>query len=101
MRVHWFGFNDLESEVSGFRVAVGKHPNARDVLQFQDVGLVTNITLPFSNISTLFDGDIVYITVESRNPAGLITQSAFPPTRLVAVDNEEYLEQGDFYCLDF
>ena len=101
MHVHWFGFNDLESEVSGFRVAVGKHPNATDVLQFQDVGLVTNITLPFSNISTLFDGDIVYITVESRNPAGLITQSASLPTRLVAVDNEEYLEREDFYCLDF
>ena len=46
MHVHWFGF-DLESEVSGFRVAFGKHPNATDVLQFQDVGLVTNITLPF------------------------------------------------------
>ena len=101
MRVHWFGFNDLESEVSGFRVAVGKHPNATDVLQFQDVGLVTNITLPFSNISTLFDGDIVYITVESRNPAGLITQRASLPTRLVAVDNEEYLEQEDLYYLDF
>ena len=101
MRVYWFGFNDLESEVSGFRVAVGKHPNATDVLQFQDVGLVTNITLPLSNISVLFDGDIVYVTVESHNPAGLITQSASPPTRLVSVDNEEYLEQGDFYCLDF
>lgn len=100
LRAHWFGFNDKESEVSGFRVAVGKHPNGTDVLQFQEVGLVTNVTLPLTNISSLFDGDIVYVTVESRNAAGLITQSTSPPTRLIAVDNEQYIKQGDFYCLN-
>ena len=67
----------MESEVSGLRVAVGKHPNALDVLQLQDVGLFKHHT-SLSNISTLSDGDIVYVTVdhESRNPAGVITQSA-------------------------
>ncbi|KAL9987448.1 hypothetical protein ACROYT_G001761 [Oculina patagonica] len=100
LRAHWYGFNDKESEISGFRVAVGKQANATDVLQFQDVGLVTNVTLPLANISTLFDGDIVYVTVESRNGAGLATQSSSPPTRLIAADSEQYLREGDFYCLN-
>ncbi|KAL9987472.1 hypothetical protein ACROYT_G001785 [Oculina patagonica] len=100
LRAHWYGFNDKESEISGFRVAFGKQPNATDVLQFQDVGLVTNVALPLTNISTLFDGDIVYVTVESRNGAGLVTQSSSPPTRLIAADSEQYLKEGDFYCLN-
>ena len=100
MRVHWSGFNDKESEVSGFRVAVGKQPNVTDVLQFQEVGLVTNVTLPLTNITTLFDGDIVYVTVESRNVAGLVTQSTSPATRLIAADDEQYIKEGDFYCLN-
>ena len=62
-RAHWYSFNDEESEISGFRVAVGKQPNATDLLLFQEVGLVTNVTLPLTNISMLFDGDIVYMTV--------------------------------------
>lgn len=100
LRAHWYGFRDEESEISGFRVAVGKKPNATDVLFFQEVGLVTDVTLPLTNISTLFDGDIVYVIVESRNGASLVTQSSSPPTRLIEADGEEYLRQGDFYCLN-
>lgn len=100
LRAHWYGFNDDGSEISGFRVAVGKQPNATDVLQFQEVGLVTNVTLPLTNISMVFDGDIIYVIVESRNGAGLVTQSSSPPTRLIAADSEEYLREGDFYCLN-
>ena len=98
LRAHWYGFNDNESDISGFRVAVGRQPNATDILQFQDVGLTTNVSLPLSN--TTFDGDIIYVTVESRNSAGLVTQSSSPATRLVAADSEEYINQGDFYCLN-
>jgi len=101
LRAHWHGFHDEESEISGFRVAVGKQPNVADVLLFQEVGLVTNVSLSFTNISTLFDGDIVYVTVESRNGVGLVTQSSSPPTRLIAADSEEYMREGDFYCLNF
>ena len=100
LRAHWYGFNDKESEISGFRVAVGKQPNATDVWPFQEVGLVTNVTLPLTNISSLLDGDIVYVTVESRNGAGLATQSSSPPTRLIAADTEQFLREGDFYCLN-
>ena len=100
LRAHWYGFNDKESDIGGFRVAVGKQPNATDVLQFQEVGLVTNVTLSLTNISTLFDCDIVYVTVEARNGAGLVTQSSSPPTRLIAADSEQYLREGDFYCLN-
>lgn len=98
LRAHWYGFNDNESDISGFRVAVGRRPNATDILRFQDVGLTTNVSLPLSK--STFDGDIVYVTVESRNSAGLVTQSSSPPTRLVAADSEEYINQGDFYCLN-
>ena len=89
LRAHWYGFNDNESEISDFRVAVGRQPNATDVLQFQKVGLVTDVYLPLTN-STL-DGDIVYVTVESRNSAGLVTHSSSPATRLVAADSDEYI----------
>ena len=84
--------------MSGFRVAVGSHPNATDVLSFQDVGVTTNVTLPLNDINALFEGSIVYVTVESRNPAGLVTQSTSPPTRLISANNDEYMAQGDFFC---
>lgn len=98
LRAHWYGFNDNESGINDFRVAVGKQPNATDVLPFQSVGITTNVTLPLNNTSGLFDGDIVYVTVESRNPAGLVTQSTSPPTRLISADSDAYLAEGDFYC---
>ena len=98
LRAHWFGFNDDESGISGFRVAVGKKPNAVDVLPFHDVGMTTNITLPLNNTSGLFDGDIVYVTVESSNQAGLTTYSSSPPTRLISADSDAYTSEGDFYC---
>lgn len=100
LRAHWFGFNDEESGISGFRVAVGKHPNTADVLPFQDVGVATNVTLPLNNTGGLFEGNIVYVTVESRNPAGLVTQSTSRPTRLISACSDEYLAEGDFYCYD-
>lgn len=98
LRAHWYGFNDNESEISGFRVAVGRQPNATDVLQFQEVGLTTNVSLALANNTV--DGDIIYVTVESRNFAGLVTQSTSPGTRLVAANDDEYIKQGDFYCLN-
>ena len=98
LRAHWFGFWDEESGLSGFRVAVGRHPNATDVLSFKDVGITANVTLPLHGTSGLFEGDIVYVTVEARNPAGLVTQSTSPPTRLISANNNEYLAQGDFFC---
>ena len=98
LRAHWFGFYDEESGISGFRVAVGKHPYATDVLSFHDVGVTTNFTLPLYGTSTLFEGSIVYVTVESRNSAGLATQSTSPPTRLISADKEEYIAEGDFFC---
>ncbi|PFX19966.1 Versican core protein [Stylophora pistillata] len=98
LRAHWFGFWDEESGLSGFRVAVGRHPNATDVLSFKDVGITANVTLPLYGTSGLFEGDIVYVTVEARNPAGLVTQSTSPPTRLISANNDEYLAQGDFFC---
>lgn len=99
LRVHWYGFNDNESGISGFRVAVGRQPNATDVLQFKDVGLTTSIAIPLGN-SALVDGDIVYVTVESRNSAGLATKSSSPATRIIAADSKEFLKEGDFYCLN-
>lgn len=65
----------MESEVSGLRVAVGKHLGRLTITR---CWLGDKHHTSLSNISTLSDGDIVYVTVdhESRNPADLITQSA-------------------------
>ena len=100
LRAHWFGFNDKETGITGFRIAVGKQPNATDVLPFQEVGMTTNVTVNLSDTEVLFTGDIVYVTVESRNPAGLTSTSCSPPTRLLSADSEEYLMEGDFFCLN-
>ena len=100
LRVHWHGFNDEESGIDGFRVAVGKQPNTTDILPYHDVGITTNVSLPLNNAAGLFDGDIVYVTVQSRNPVGLETQSTSPPTRLISADSDEYLAEGDFFCFN-
>ncbi|XP_068693727.1 uncharacterized protein [Montipora foliosa] len=100
LRAYWYGFNDEESGIDGFRIAVGKQPNTTDVLPFQEVGITTNVTLSQNNAAGLFEGDIVYVTVQSRNPAGLVTQSTSPPTRLISAGNDAYLAEGDFFCFN-
>ena len=100
LRAHWYGFNDDESGIDGFRVAVGKKPNTTDIFPFHEVGLTTNATLPLNNVTGLYDGDIVYVRVQSRNLAGLKTESTSPPTRLISADTDEYLVEGDFFCLN-
>ena len=100
LRAHWYGFNDDESGIDGFRVAVGKKPNTTDIFPFHEVGITTNATLPLNNVTGLYDGDIIYVTVQSRNLAGLITESTSPPTRLISADTDEYLAEGDFFCLN-
>ena len=99
MRAHWSGFRDNETGITGFRVAVGKQPNTSDITAFRDVGITTTVTLDFTNVQGLFTGDIVYVTVESRNAAGLTSTSCSPPTRLVSAGKDEYLEEGDFVCV--
>jgi len=100
LRAHWYGFNDDESGIDGFRVAVGKKPNTTDIFPFHEVGITTNATLPLNNVTGLYDGDIVYVRVQSRNLAGLTTESTSPPTRLISADTDEYLVEGDFFCLN-
>ena len=100
LRAHWFGFSDEESGIDGFRIAVGKQQNTTDILPFQDVGITTNVTLSLNNVAGLFEGDIVYVTVQSHNPEGLVMQSTSPPTRLISAGSDAYLSEGDFFCLN-
>ena len=100
LRAHWFNFNDQESGITEFRVGIGKQPFADDVRSLTPVGITTNSTLNLNGISSLDPGDIVYVTVQAQNGAGLVAQACSPPTRLVPADSEEYRKEGDFFCLN-
>ena len=100
IRAHWFRFNDEESGISTFRVGIGKQPFADDVRPLTEVGITTNATLNLIDVSSIDPGDVVYVTVQAENGAGLFERASSPPTRLIPAYNEVYMKEGDFYCLN-
>ena len=80
-------------------MAFGRQPYGSDILTYVNAGITTNIALPTAGLPGLYPGCIVYVTVEAENGAGLVTQSSSPPTRLLSVENDEFLREGDFHCL--
>ena len=99
MRVHWTGFQDDESGITGFRIGLGSLPVLTDIRAMVAVGLVTNTTISLSDVISLNPGQVIYVTVEALNEAGLSTKAASPPTRLVDEHEGVYLGGGHFSCL--
>lgn len=64
---HWFGFNDIESNIRSFLWAVGTSPNGTEISPFINVG--TNVTVKMSGLN-LMNGHRYYVTVHAVNFAG-------------------------------
>ena len=99
LRVHWSSFQDKESEIDGFRIGLGTFPLMADIHAMLEVGLVTNTTINLSDLISLDRGQVIYVTVEATNKAGLVTKATSPPTRLVDDKEESFLGYGNFDCL--
>ena len=64
----WWEFDEPESYITGYRVAVGTNPNETQILEWTDVGPVQELML--SELD-LVNFETYYFTVEATNAAGL------------------------------
>ncbi|XP_032233414.2 uncharacterized protein LOC5508728 isoform X2 [Nematostella vectensis] len=102
LRAYWSRFNDLESGITGFRIAIGTLPsNTTNIYPYTDVGISTSFEVLLDDKLGVSNGDIIYVSVEARNAAGLITTVTSPPTKLVSADVLDWWKEGDFSCLNF
>ena len=64
---HWFGFNDVESNIRKFDWGIGTMPNGTDISPFTDIG--SNVTAMKTGLQ-LVNGRRYYVTVNAFNPGG-------------------------------
>jgi hypothetical protein len=64
---HWFGFNDIESNIRNFHWGIGTSPKGTDVLPFIDIG--SNVTAEQTDLK-LTNGRQYYVTVQAFNAGG-------------------------------
>ena len=64
----WWEFDEPESFVTGFKVAVGLAPNGTEILDWTDMGVGTQLLIDGLNLTNL---ETYYYTVEATNAAGL------------------------------
>lgn len=65
-----------------------------------DVGITTTTTVDVDIDQGVYANDILYVTVKATNAAGLVTGAQSPSTRLVSVETNRYLNEGDFFCVN-
>ena len=100
LRVYWTGFHDDESDIAGFRVAIGRTPVEYDVLPFQNFHTNSEAKLNLTQNYGLSKGDTIFATVEATNKAGLTTKVSSLATRLLSDKDSTLLNEGDFECLN-
>ena len=64
----WWEFEEPESYIVGYKVAVGLKPNGTEVLDWTDMGLEKELVLLELDLENL---ETYYFTVEATNAAGL------------------------------
>ena len=100
LRVFWTGFHDDESQIAGFRVAIGRSPLGYDVLPFRDFNIDSEAKFELNENYGLSQGDTIFATVEATNKAGLTTKVSSPATRLLSDKDSTLLHEGDFQCVN-
>jgi len=100
IRVHWSGFKDTETKITGFKATLYKENSSYSIGHSKNVTIGASTTIDIDISRGVYANDIVYAVVEARNEAGLISSAQSPPTRLVSANNDPYLEEGDFFCLN-
>ena len=64
----WWDFEEPESYITGYKVAVGTKPNGTEVLDWTDVGVEIELLIDDLNLTNL---ETYFFTVEATNAAGL------------------------------
>ena len=100
LRVYWSGFYDNESDIARFRVAIGRNQLADDVVPYRDVGIANSVNFELGRVAGLTPGDLIFVTVEATNRAGLGTQAASLATRLIGENDERLLKEAAFECIN-
>lgn len=100
LRVYWYGFHDNESEIAHFRVAIGRNQLSDDVVPYRDVNITNSANLELGRVAGLTPGDLIFVTVEATNRAGLVTQAASLATRLIAENDARLLKEAAFDCIN-
>ena len=99
LRIYWSGFYDRESEIGGFRIAIGRSKYGTDVVPFKSVD-VTDVA-EFNDLGDRYGlslGEILFVTVEAKNLADLSSRVTSLPTRLIS--EQQYNSDGDFKCIN-
>ena len=99
LRVYWYGFADIDSDIAGFRVGIGWKKLTSDIISLKYVDITNNITLELRRTG-LQPGDLIYVTVEAINRAGLETQASSLVTRLISPDDHRLMTEQEFDCIN-
>ncbi len=99
LRVYWSQFHDEESNIAGYRVAIGRKPLGYDIVPYTYLGVVSDAKFDLGEKYGLSLGETIFATVEATNKAGLSTEVASPPTRLIS-NTDSNLTQQDFLCIN-
>lgn len=70
VKVSWEAV-DEESGIIGYRYAVGRVRGGTDVLDWQEAGLATDVSI---NGLPLEEGSVYYVSIQATNGAGLVTE---------------------------
>ncbi|XP_028398913.1 uncharacterized protein LOC114522435 [Dendronephthya gigantea] len=100
LRVYWSGFHDDESDIAGFRIAIGRAPLRYDVMPFRNFAIDSEAKFDLNENYGLSKGDTIFGTVEATNKAGLTTKVSSPATRLLSDKDSTLLNEGDFQCVN-
>ena len=100
LRIYWSGFYDKESEISGFRVGIGRKPLKVDIVSYQNLKIASEAKFDLDERYGLSRGDTIFASVEATNRAGLTSEAASLPTRLISETDQNLVSQGDFHCIN-
>ncbi|KAJ8312052.1 hypothetical protein KUTeg_009425 [Tegillarca granosa] len=100
--IHWSGFEDKDSGIHSFELAIGTTKNSQDILPF---ALFNDNFAVFTNLNMLLDGHGYFAILKVTNKAGLITVStserfyidSTPPQNPIVIDGLS----GSQYDLDY
>ena len=99
LRVFWSEFQDEESNIAEYRVAIGRRQLGYDIIPYTHFGIVSDATFDLREKYGLSLGETIFATVKAVNKAGLSTEVSSPPTRLIS-STDLNLAQEDFLCIN-
>ena len=101
LRVYWTGFHDNESQIAGFRVAIGQAPLGQDIIRYKNLNISSEAKFDLGQQYGLSQGVTIFATVEATNRAGLVTKVSSKPTRLLLDTDKNLINEQDFVCVIF